>query len=123
MNFLRENLLTILIFLPTAGAILVLLQRDRDAIRWTALAFSVLTFALSLALFLPGMFDWTTGSAYGYLSENGGNVQLVQQADWIPAFNIRYKVGIDWLSFPLVLLSTFICALSCLASWNIEKMA
>ena len=37
---------------------------------------------------------------------------MVQQADWIPAFNIEYQVGIDGLSFPLVILTTFICLLS-----------
>src|SRR5208283_3849335 len=40
----------------------------------------------------------------------------------IAAYNIQYKVGIDGLSFPLVLLSTFVCLLACIASWNIEKM-
>src|SRR5213078_160426 len=38
------------------------------------------------------------------------------------AFNIEYRVGIDGLSLPLVILSTFICVLACIASWNIEKM-
>jgi NADH-quinone oxidoreductase subunit M len=47
---------------------------------------------------------------------------MVQSADWIKAFNIQYKVGIDGLSFPLVLLCTFICVLACIASWNITKM-
>src|SRR5688572_30595423 len=47
---------------------------------------------------------------------------MEQRAPWIKAFNIEYLVGIDGLSFPLVLLSTFICLLSCIASWNIEKM-
>src|SRR5437762_5792151 len=47
---------------------------------------------------------------------------MVQEADWIPAFNIKYRVGIDGLSFPLVLLATFICVLAAIASWNIEKM-
>src|SRR5262249_22253830 len=51
-----------------------------------------------------------------------GTVQLVQDAIWIPSFNVHYKVGIDGLSLPLVLLTTFICVLSCIASWNIEKM-
>src|SRR5205807_1434069 len=51
-----------------------------------------------------------------------GVVQMVQEADWIPSFNIKYRVGIDGLSFPLVLLTTFICALAAIASWNIEKM-
>src|SRR5688572_12201418 len=47
---------------------------------------------------------------------------MEQRASWIPAFNIEYLVGIDGRSFPLVILSTFICLLSCVASWNIEKM-
>src|SRR5262249_27783492 len=70
-------------------------------------------------------FHWHAGSGYGYLNSDGsgGVVQMVQHADWIKAFNIEYRVGIDGLSFPLVLLSTFVCMLSCVASWNIEKMA
>jgi NADH-quinone oxidoreductase subunit M len=119
MDLLRNNLLTILIFLPLAGAVLTLLAKGRDAIRWTALGTCILTFALSLLLF--AFFDWHTGSGYAYL-ETGGTVQLVQRADWIKSFNVQYLVGIDGLSFPLVILSTFICLLSCIASWNIEKM-
>jgi NADH-quinone oxidoreductase subunit M len=82
----------------------------------------IITFALSLLLFAT--FDWNKGAGtYGYLNGNGsGVVQMVQRASWIPAFNIEYLVGIDGLSFPLVMLSTFICLLSCIASWNIEKM-
>ena len=126
MDFLRNNLLTVLIFLPTVGAVLTLLVRGRDTVRWTALGFTAATFVLSLLLF--GMFDWklAAGTDYAYLDgprgPGAGTVQLTQEADWIPAFNIKYKVGIDGLSFPLVLLSTFICFLSCIASWNIEKM-
>src|SRR6185369_3562689 len=71
--------------------------------------------------------DWGKVGDYAWLSEardgsSSGIVQLRQEASWIPAFNIYYKVGVDGLSFPLVILSTFICALSCIASWNIEKM-
>jgi NADH-quinone oxidoreductase subunit M len=125
MDFLRNNLLTILIFLPTAGAALVLLARGRDAARWTALAVTAVTFALSLLLLFS--YDWHAEGRYGYLQAPGGGgeagiVQMTQEANWIPAFNIKYKVGIDGLSFPLVILSTFICLLSCIASWNIEKM-
>src|SRR5918999_1069334 len=122
MDFLRQNILTVLIFLPCVGAILVLLCKSRDAVRWTSLGTTLVVFVLSLALF--GMFDWNRGSAYDYVSGEGGNgtVQLVQQGRWIPAFNVNYKVGIDGLSFPLVILSTFICLLSAVASWNIEKM-
>ncbi len=119
MEFLNKWLLTILIFLPTAGAVLVLLQKNRDAVRWTAVLTTLATFVLSLLLFVT--YKWDAGTGYSYLNE-GGVVQMVTSARWIPAFNIEYKVGIDGLSFPLVILSTFICLLSCIASWNIEKM-
>src|SRR5947208_3117050 len=116
---MQNNLLTILIFLPTIGAVLTMLVKGRDAIRWTALATCIVTFLLSLLLF--AYFDWNKGTGYAY-EQDGGTVQLVQEASWIPAFNVQYKVGIDGLSFPLVILSTFICLLACVASWNIERM-
>src|SRR5688572_11838165 len=120
MHFLDNWLLTILIFLPSVGAVAVMFMKDRDSVRWTALGTTIVTFALSLLLF--STFDWNQGDGkYAYESQ-GGVVQMVQEANWIPAFNIKYKVGIDGLSFPLVILSTFICLLSCIASWNIEKM-
>src|SRR5215212_10039563 len=122
MDFLRQNILTVLIFLPCVGAVLVLLCKSRAAVKWAGLGTTLVVFVLSLALF--GMFDWNRGSAYAYVSgdNDAGTVQLVQQAAWIPAFNVHYKVGVDGLSFPLVILSTFICFLSAVASWNIEKM-
>src|SRR5437660_268202 len=48
MEFLNHSLLTILIFLPCVGAILVLLSKGRDTIRWVALSTTIVTFALSL---------------------------------------------------------------------------
>ena len=79
----------------------------------------------SLSLLLLALFNWeTAGRAYSYRA-----TAVVQRrgaageaATWIRAFNIEYFVGIDGLSLPLVLLSTFICVLACIASWNIEKM-
>src|SRR3954469_23269794 len=127
-DFLNTWLLTILIFLPCAGAMLLLLLKGRDTIRWTALGTTILTFVLSLLLFFT--FDYKAGSKkegtetvakYAYVND-GGNVQMVTHAAWIPAFNIEYRVGIDGLSFPLVILSTFICMLACIASWKIDKM-
>ena len=40
---------------------------------------------------------------------------------WIPSFNIHYMLGIDGISFPLVMLTTFLCVLAMGASWNINK--
>ncbi|HEY8665692.1 MAG TPA: NADH-quinone oxidoreductase subunit M [Tepidisphaeraceae bacterium] len=119
-EFLNQWLLTILIFLPCAGAILVLMAKGRDAIRWAALGTTIVTFLASLLLLAT--YHWGAGVGYDY-AENGGVVQMVQRADWIKAFNIQYLVGIDGLSFPLVILSTFICMLACIASWNIDKMS
>lgn len=136
MDFLNNWLLTILIFLPTAGAVLTLLVQGRDAVRWTAVGTTIVAFALSLLLFAT--FDWNAGQQpgeaadeaaargiYAYRTAAGESavVQMVQAAKWIPAFNIEYRVGIDGLSFPLVILSTFICLLSAIASWNIDRMA
>jgi NADH-quinone oxidoreductase subunit M len=99
---------TILLFLPVAGAILVLFARDRNAIRWTALGTTLAAFLLSLIV------------AFNFADT--GSPQMVLDSVWIPAFNVHYKVGIDGLSLPLVLLTTFISVLACVASWNIPKM-
>src|SRR5688572_15226534 len=120
MDFLKHWLLTILIFLPTAGALVVLFMRTRDGVRWVTLGTTLATFVLSMLLFVTYRWDDKL-SGYKY-EESGGVVQMVQHARWIPAFNIEYRVGIDGLSLPLVILSTFICVLACIASWNIDKM-
>src|SRR6266542_4202203 len=102
LDFLKHNLLTILIFLPMVGAVAVLFLKNRDHIRWTAVGFTLATFVLSLLLFAT--FKWGQGTGYGW-ERDGGVVQMEQRASWIPAFNIEYLVGIDGLSFPLVILS------------------
>ncbi len=119
IEFLNHWLLTLLIVIPSVGAVGVLLARDNRQVRWVALGTTLLTFALSLLLL--GLFDWHAGGGYGYLS-SGGTVQMVTAVPWIKSFNIEYRLGIDGLSFPLVLLSTFICVLACAASWKIPKM-
>jgi len=103
-------LLTIIIFLPAAGALPLLLtpggERANEAVqKWIALGFALATFALSLALPF-GMSS--TGLSYD------------QKIPWIRAFDfgINYHVGIDGLSLWLVLLTTFLVPLALLASWN-----
>src|SRR6266566_4204386 len=129
MDFLRHWLLTLLIFIPAAGAIVVLFMRTRDSIRWATLGTTLLTFILSLFLIFTynwqgkdGVYAYAAGQNNGIAEAQNGVIQMVQHARWIPAFNIEYRVGIDGLSLPLVILSTFICLLACIASWNIEKM-
>ncbi len=112
-----DHLLTLLLLLPVIGAIPVMFSRTESTGRWVALGTTLATLAVSLLLLI--FFDWHKGTAYGY---DGGTMQLVSQTDWIPALNVHYRVGVDGLSLPLVLLTTFITVLACVASWNIPKM-
>jgi len=41
--------------------------------------------------------------------------------DWIPSFDISYSMGVDGISLPLVILTTFICFLAMAASWSVTK--
>ncbi len=45
----------------------------------------------------------------------------VARYDWIPRFNIQYYLGVDGISMPLILLTTVLCFLAMLASWNIDR--
>jgi NADH-quinone oxidoreductase subunit M len=100
-------LLNAVLFLPLAGfGLLLALPRGRDeTIRRAALAISLATFALSLAL-LPA-----------FNREDGG-FQLVTDLPWIASPAIRYHIGIDGLSLWLVLLTTLLTPVGILISWR-----
>lgn len=118
MDLLRHYFLTILIFLPLVWAIPVLIVRGR-AVRFIALAGTLMTFCLSLVL--PALFDWHAGNSYAYAAD-GGVVQLVQRAQWIAPLKIQYLVGVDGLNLPLVILATFIGVMASIAAWNVQRM-
>ncbi len=104
-------LLSLLIFLPLVGAVLILvLARGDEAVvarnsRWTALWTSAINFLLSLFIWVH--FDTTTA-----------DFQFVEYAVWMPAFNINYKVGIDGISMLFVLLTTLLTPICVLSSWE-----
>jgi NADH-quinone oxidoreductase subunit M len=110
---MQHYLLTILILLPAVGALATglhgLTSYKRDAhYRWIALAFSTLTFLLSLLL-LKG-----DGAA--------GQFHFAEDINWIGAIGARYHVGVDGISLWLVLLTTLLVPVSILSSWNsVEK--
>ncbi len=99
--------LTLMIFLPLAGALGLTLidRRQEDHIRWTGVAVSGVTFLLSLLIF--ARFEAGTAA-----------LQFVERAPWIPFLGITYHVGIDGISLPLVLLTTLIVPLALLSSWT-----
>ncbi|MEP7175994.1 MAG: NADH-quinone oxidoreductase subunit M [Gemmatimonadales bacterium] len=93
-----------LVLLPLAGVVPVLLGAERSA-RWTALVVTAVEFLLSIGLW------WS-------LDLTSGQLQLVSNAPWIPAWGISYRVGIDGISLVMVLLTTALMPLSVLGSWN-----
>ena len=115
LELIRQNLLTLLIFLPLVGAIAVLLTRSATAARNATLISTGVLLALSLLLLVPGVFDSTTPGAYAY-ADAGGVVQLVQRVAWIPSIKAEYLVGVDGLSLPLVVLSSLLFLLATVSS-------
>src|SRR5690606_40054367 len=100
-----------LFWLPTSGGALVLgLGSERARLgKQGALAASVLTFVLSIPLFTS--FDTTTAS-----------LQFVEQVSWIDRFNVFYHLGVDGISMPLILLTTFLTPLVVIAGWEVIKL-
>jgi len=114
--------LTAVLFLPALVAAflsLPIVPRGRDeTVRWIALATTALVFVLSAWVCLP----WLFGSRGPAQFESGlAEMQTVVKVPWIPAFNIEYLLGLDGISMPLVLLTTFLSMLAAAASWPITK--
>src|SRR3990170_1399856 len=99
--------LSLVLFLPLAGALALLLvpRRQEHAIRWIANLVALLGFVVSIPLwfwFRPG----TTG------------FQFVERAQWIPSIGAEYYLGVDGLSTLLVLLTTMMGFIAVLSSWT-----
>ncbi|MCW8084849.1 NADH-quinone oxidoreductase subunit M [Sabulicella glaciei] len=110
MNAAGFPLLSLLTFLPLAGALIIMSVRGEEAVvasnaRWTALWTSLITFALSLILWFR--FD-----------KSSPDFQFVEQLSWLPEFGVNYMMGVDGISVLFVLLSTGLTPLCILASWE-----
>ncbi|MDX1531032.1 MAG: NADH-quinone oxidoreductase subunit M [Rhodothermales bacterium] len=111
MDFLAgiPYLVSWVIFLPALGALVVLFLPGVNAVRWAALATTVLTFLLSLGLWAG--FDPALSTA--------GGPQLAEQSfRWFPGVDITYYVGIDGLNLLLILLTTLLGPIIVLSSWT-----
>ncbi len=107
-------LLTIVTFLPLFGALFLLMIRGEDEVvaqnaRHVSLWVTGFTFLVSLTLLIG--FD---PQMPGY--------QFEEKAEWLPGTGIGYHMGVDGISMPFVLLSTFLTPLSILASWRSIKV-
>ena len=101
--------LSALLILPTAGAILIALMRgdtkeSLQNVRWIALWTTLLTFLVSLY-------------AWSEFDTAKPGFQLVEQSNWFSNV-ILYKLGVDGISMPFVLLTTFLTPICILASWR-----
>ena len=104
-------LLSLLVWAPVLGGIWVLYAGDRqeETVKYLSLGVAVVTFALSAVLYT--WFDTSTHE-----------MQFVELAPWITTFSINYHLGVDGISVPLILLTTFTTVLVVLAGWEvIEK--
>ena len=101
-------LLSLLVWLPVAGGLWVLVAgaNSAPAGRGIALLISILTFLASIPLYV----GFELGTA---------QMQFVENVAWIEAFDIRYHLGVDGFSMPLILLTTFTTVLVILAGWTV----
>jgi NADH-quinone oxidoreductase subunit M len=103
------SILNLVVFAPLLGVLAILfIQRDRhNAIRWTALLASLLTFALSIVMLVQ-------------FNSGVGALQMVERHTWfqLAGVDIEYHLGVDGLSILLVLLTTFLTPISILSAWT-----
>jgi NADH-quinone oxidoreductase subunit M len=106
MNFIREHLLSLLVLLPVAAAVVVAFTpRSAERLHKTlGLGFSLLLFALSWLL------------VDGFRPTPA--MQFVEQHEFLPAYGISFTLGIDGISLWLVILTTFLTPLALLGSWH-----
>lgn len=115
MSFIDNYLLSIVIWLPIVGGVLVLSTGSDERAplaRQLSLIVSIATFLISLLLYTG--FDTTTA-----------DMQYTEKASWISAFNIYYHIGVDGISMPLIILTTFLTVIVVIAGWQViqEKTA
>lgn len=108
MNFLIYPL-SLVTFFPLFGVLVLLFldSEQKNALRWTALLTSLITFGISIWVLVQ--FD-----------PSNPNLQLVVNLPWIQiaGWNISYHLAVDGLSILLVLLTTFLTPISILSTWS-----
>jgi NADH-quinone oxidoreductase subunit M len=107
---MNDYLLSIVIWVPIVGGFVVVGMGKREsAAKWLSLCISILTLLLSIPL-------WT-----GFNTATA-DMQFVERTAWIPSIHADYNIGIDGISMPLILLTTFTTVLVVIAGWtNVAK--
>src|SRR5712672_192832 len=104
-----SHYLSLILFVPLAGALLLLLvpRQNENAIRWIANVVAFLGFTISIPLWFPSFYD-----------PQVAGFQLIERAPWIPSIGAEYFLGVDGLSTLLILLTTMMGFIAVLSSWS-----
>ncbi|GMQ94006.1 MAG: NADH-quinone oxidoreductase subunit M [Acidimicrobiia bacterium] len=102
--------LSLIVFLPVIGALVVLAipKAKESLIKWTALAFSLVTLGLTITLAVQ--FDYSAADTYQF--------GTAMDTTWISAINANFHIGVDGISLPMVVLAAFITVLVIIYSFN-----
>src|SRR5262249_10645039 len=102
-----NNFLSLILFEPLVGALLILMinKRNEDTIRWIANITALVGFVISIPLWF-------------WFNPQGPDFQFVEHADWIPSVGAYYHLGVDGLSTLLILLTTMMGFIAVLSSWT-----
>ena len=102
------GLLSVLIWLPILAGVVVLVLGERSILagRWVALLAALATFLISIL-------------AYTGFDASTANMQFVEKLSWIAPLNAFYGLGLDGISLPLVLLTTFMTIPVIIAAWTV----
>ncbi|HEY5565388.1 MAG TPA: proton-conducting transporter membrane subunit, partial [Rhodothermia bacterium] len=99
-------LVSVVIFLPVIGMVILLFVPRDAAVRWISLITTLATFVVSLGL-------------YAGFDAGLAGVQLVNvSGSWLPGFDVKYFVGVDGLNLLLILLTTLLGPVVVLCSWT-----
>ncbi len=105
------GLISLAIWVPILAGVLILVtggDKNADGQRTLALIGSVLGFLVAIPLWTG--FDASTSA-----------MQFGEAAEWVPMFNIHYRLGVDGISMPFILLNSFTTVLVVLAGWEVIK--
>jgi len=111
-------LLSLIVFLPSAAALLIafLPKQSTDLLKLVALTTTIAVFLLTLWMAIP-----SSGGQEVRFRIGVSEMQHMVSLRWIPSFNVYYLLGVDGISFPLVILTSFLSVLAMGASWGISK--
>ncbi len=101
-------MLSLIIFLPLAGGIIILFTSKTNEALMKGVALGASLASLVLSLFMTALY------------KIGGGMQFTEQYSWIPGLGIEYHLGVDGLGLPLLVLTALLSLLSVAYSWRIE---